>query len=194
MDWSALASAFLGGSLGTLITGWFDRRARRNERDADFQRETLKELLDTLEALLWDVQAIEMWRREPENWKTAVEQTRVELPVAERAKYVGPPFDFVAHQERLVSSGDLERMTESRNRMEKLANQVRDAQVRRQCYRLSHLAREVVEKPTFERANALIGPLSERIGGLLRGESGVMIELGSMPDQPARFVSQRRLL
>jgi hypothetical protein len=27
MDWSAPVSAFLGGSLGTLITGWFDRRA-----------------------------------------------------------------------------------------------------------------------------------------------------------------------
>jgi hypothetical protein len=36
--------------------------------------------------------------------------------------------------------------------------------------------------------------LSERIGALLRGETGNMLDPGSTPDEPARNVSQRRLL
>lgn len=190
--------ALIGGEFalaGVFLAAWRERITREAEERARFQRETLKELLDTLEALMWDVQAIEQWRREPENWKTGIEPIRAELPEAEEAHYVGHPFDYVDHQERLTSSdGILERFTKNRLRMEKLANQVKDEQVRTQCYALSRIAREVVEKPTFERANDIIGPMSERIGALLRGESGVMIELGSPPDQPARYVSQRRLL
>ena len=195
MDWSALVSAFLGGSLGTLITGWFDRRARRRERDDDFQRDTLKELLDALEALSWDVQAVEAWRREPEFHQMAMEQERASLPEPERAQYVGKPFDEVAHTVLLASEGGvLERMTKSRLHMEKLANQVKDEQVRTQCYRLSVVARETRDRPASDRAGDIIGPLSERVGALLRGETGIMLDLGSTPDEPAHNVSQRLLL
>lgn len=197
INWNSLLGALVGGGfalLGVFLAASRERLARQADERERFQRETLIAVLDTLEEFIWDVQAIEQWRREPENWQTAIDQKRSELPESERDNYKPPPFDYLNHVSRLVASGQMERFTKRRLRLEILANQVTDEHVRTQCLMLSVVAQEVVEKPAYERVVARIGPISERIGALLRGEAGVLIELGPPPDSSPRYVSKRRLL
>jgi hypothetical protein len=175
LEWTSFISALIGGGLtllGTLASGRLDRRARRDELKEDFQRHTLLDIQDALEALIRVTRWLDRWRSAEEDWQAEITMEWQSIPEERRPPWNPPRFDEVGHQRSFNESGNWEALQETKIRLEKLVVRIDNEQVRMDVRWMVRRADNVLHN------SSILGEIEDRyssvnqlIGTLLRGDT-----------------------